>query len=352
MKQTLKRSALQLLKSTGVFGLVRDSAWRRQRLLILCYHGISHKDEHLWRPGLYLEPSKLEQRLDFLRQGEYNVLPLGEALKLLRAHELPLRSVSITFDDGTYDFFRLAHPLLKMYKFPATVYQTTYYSERQVPVFNLICSYLLWKRRGRRLDRGAELGLKPPLDLTSEATRQAIVDTLTENCAKQGLDARQKNEVAGALAKLLGIDYAEILSQRILQLMNPQEIVQLAREGVDFQLHTHRHRVPNDKFLFQKELRDNRESLSKAAPGERVHFCYPSGVHSPELLPWLAEANVISATTCDVGLAGADTNPLLLPRMIDTTGRTPLEFEGWATGVSDFLAINRTATQRYVPRGD
>jgi len=352
MKRSLKQATLKLLKNSGVFGFVRDSAWRRNRLLILCYHGISLADEHLWRPGLYLEPSRLEQRLDLMRQGGYNVLPLCEALQMLRAHELPPRSVSITFDDGAYDFFKLAHPLLKKFQFPVTVYQTTYYSERQVPVFNLVCSYLLWKRRGSLLDKGAELGLKPPLDLTTEAKRHAIVEALLDHCAKGDLDAIQKNEVAHALAKLLEIDYAEILSQRILQLMNPQEIAQLARDGVDFQLHTHRHRVPKNKFLFQKELRDNRERLSQAAHGERVHFCYPSGVHSPELLPWLAEANVISATTCDVGLAEADTNPLLLPRMIDTTARTTVEFEGWLTGVSDFLAMNRKASGHYPPRTD
>src|ERR1039458_7863321 len=144
MKRTLKRASLQLLKRAGVFGLVRDSAWRRQRLLILCYHGISHEDEHLFRSGLYLEPSRLEQRLVLLQQDQYNVLPLGEALKLLRAKELPPRSVAITFDDGTYDFFSLGYPLLRRFEFPVTVYQTTYYSDRQIPVFNLICSYLLW----------------------------------------------------------------------------------------------------------------------------------------------------------------------------------------------------------------
>src|ERR1039458_10194894 len=153
MKRTLKRATLQLLKSAGVFELVRDSAWRRHRLLILCYHGIAHEDVRLWRPGLYLEPSRLEQRLDFLRQGQYNVLPLGGALKLLRAKELPPRSVAITFDDGAYDFYRLAYPLLRKFGFPVTVYQTTYYSDRQIPIFNLICSYLLWKQRGRLFDK-------------------------------------------------------------------------------------------------------------------------------------------------------------------------------------------------------
>ena len=352
MKRTLKRAALLLLKSAGVFGLVRDSAWRRRRLLILCYHGISHQDEHLWRPGLYIEPSRLEQRLDLLRQDQYNVLPLGGALKLLRAKELPPRSVAITFDDGTYDFFRLGYPLLRRFGFPVTVYQTTYYSDRQIPVFNLICSYLLWKRRGKLLDKGAELGLKPPMDLRSEANRHSIVQTLIDNCARDGLDAWQKNEVASRLAELLEIDYAEVVSKRILQLMNAREIAQLAHEGVDFQLHTHRHCMPKDKFLFQKEIRDNRESLRNTSSEEMVHFCYPSGMHSREFLPWLAEENIISATTCDVGLAGRHTNPLLLPRVVETNSRTALEFEGWLTGVADLLAVNRAATQRYIPRGD
>ena len=98
-------------------------------------------------------------RLDFLRRGQYNVLPLGQALKLLWAKQLPPRSVAITFDDGTFDFFSLGYPLLKKFGFPVTVYQTTYYTDRPIPVFNLVCSYLLWKRRGSVLDKGEELGL-------------------------------------------------------------------------------------------------------------------------------------------------------------------------------------------------
>jgi peptidoglycan/xylan/chitin deacetylase (PgdA/CDA1 family) len=67
----------------------------------------------------------LEQRLGILRAGDYNVL-LGEALQRLFAKELPPRSVSITFDNGTYDFYKQAYPILKRYGFPVTVYQTTF----------------------------------------------------------------------------------------------------------------------------------------------------------------------------------------------------------------------------------
>jgi peptidoglycan/xylan/chitin deacetylase (PgdA/CDA1 family) len=352
MKRTLKRAALQLLKSAGVFRLVLNSAWRRHRLLILCYHSIAQEDEHLWRAALYVEPRQLEQHLDLLRQGDYNVLPLGEGLKLLSEGRLPPRAVAITFDDGTYDFLRLGYPLLRSFRFPVTVYQTTYYTERPVPVFKLICSYVLWKGRGETLENGAGLGLKPPFDLRSEEGRNAIVQRLIANCDRDGLNAGQRNEVACRLAQLLKVDYAEISAKRILQLMTLEEISQLSREGVDFQLHTHRHRTPHDKNLFQKEIQDNRATLLKAFPSEATHFCYPSGVHSPEQLPWLAEQSIVSAVTCDAGLVSDRTNPFLLPRLVVTSRRTVLELEGWLTGVSDFLVLHRAARELPAGYGD
>ena len=41
----IKRLCLYTCKGLGVFSLVKNSDWRRSRLLILCYHGISLDDE-------------------------------------------------------------------------------------------------------------------------------------------------------------------------------------------------------------------------------------------------------------------------------------------------------------------
>src|SRR5437879_13868743 len=122
--------------------------------------------------------SSFEIRLVILRAVGYNGHPLGEALQRLYAQELPRRSVSITFDDGTYDFYKQAYPIVKRYGFPVTVYQTTYYSDRRVPVFSLICSYLLWKRRGTVFSNGGELGLNSTMDLRQEYSREEIVTAL------------------------------------------------------------------------------------------------------------------------------------------------------------------------------
>ena len=118
MRKFLRRAALTSLKGAGIFGVVENSRWRRERLLILCYHGVSLEDEHEWWPALYVSPQHLERRLEILKRGQYNVLPLGEALQRLYCKDLPSRSVAITFDDGNYDFYRQAYPRLKQHSLP------------------------------------------------------------------------------------------------------------------------------------------------------------------------------------------------------------------------------------------
>jgi peptidoglycan/xylan/chitin deacetylase (PgdA/CDA1 family) len=349
MLRQMKLATLRLLKSGGIFDLVANSRWRQRRLLILCYHGISLDDEHLWRSELYMEPTVLEQRLETLKRGNYAVLPLGESLDRLRAGTLPPRSVAITFDDGTYDFYKQAFPRLKKYGFPVTVYQTTYYTDLQRPVFNLITSYMLWKRRGESVADGKDIGLPGPLDLRTEASRHKIVLELMKIADREGMSGAQKDELSARLATLLGVNYEALVSTRTLQLMNTQELREVASSGVDVQLHTHRHRTPEDETLFRREIQDNRARILALVSTSPRHFCYPSGVYRRMFFPWLAQEQVVSATTCDSGLATRDSEMLLIPRFVDTQKKTPTDFESWLSGVGDLLAVRRMAKRNYVP---
>jgi peptidoglycan/xylan/chitin deacetylase (PgdA/CDA1 family) len=349
MLRPVKLAALGVLRGSGIFRLVMNSGWRRQRLLILCYHGTSLEDEHLWRPSLYIDPQKLEQRFEFLKKGQFSVLPLAEGLQRLRAGTLPPRSVALTFDDGTYDFFRQAYPLLKHYGFPATVYQTTYYTSFERPVFNLICSYMLWTRRGEVIADGQSVGLQGSLDLRTGSGRLAAMRGLLEISERENKTGLQKDELAAQLARVLKIDYDRLKAKRILQLMNRGELQEIVRNGIDVQLHTHRHRTPGNEALFRREIQDNRSTIHELTATQPVHFCYPSGVYQPEFLPWLREEGVVSATTCDVGLASRHSESLLLPRFIDHQNRTQTEFESWATGLGDLLTVRRKASQTVLP---
>ena len=286
----------------GAFQLVSNSLWRRQRLLILCYHGTSTDDEHLWRPLFTSLHKNWTERFSALKNGKYSVQPLGTALQRLRAGTLPPRSVAITFDDGTYDFYRHAFPLLQSHGFPATVYLTTYYTFCELPVFNLICSYMLWQRRDRIISDATELGLAGAMDLRSERGRHKVVRALIEKSESELMTGLQKDGLAARLADFLGIDYTDLKARRILQLMNADEVRNVAQAGIDIQLHTHRHRLPENEELFRHEIQENRASVRELAGNEPVHFCYPGGdISGGPALATGGESNLVHNVRCCFG---------------------------------------------------
>jgi peptidoglycan/xylan/chitin deacetylase (PgdA/CDA1 family) len=335
MLKLLKDGTLAIGKFSGVFRLVAASRWRQQRLLILCYHGLSLKDEHKWR-SLFVTPALFRSRMEILASGGYTVLPLAEATKMLSGGILPPKSVVITFDDGFHDFHEKAFPVLREYGFPATVYQTTYYADYPYPVFNLVLSYLFWRGSGHKLD-GAPFGVSGTFDLSSPANRECAVTEFYEFARNRDYSPALDDELAARIAAQLDVDYAEILRLRMLQLMTPQQLAEIAVGGIDVQLHTHRHRTPLDEALFIREIRDNRQWIATKIGNQTTHFCYPNGQYRNEFLPWLRAEQVRSATTCEYGLATRQSELLLLPRLLDSMDLTDIDFEGWLAGFSSLL---------------
>ncbi|MDX6403362.1 MAG: hypothetical protein QOH70_817 [Blastocatellia bacterium] len=321
--------------------MVHNSRWRRQRLLILAYHGISLEDEHLWNGSQFLSAEILRTRLELLKKSRCAVLPLGEAVTRLYANDLPDRAVTITFDDGTSDFHRRAFPLIQEFGFPVTLYLTTFYSYYQRPVFDLMCSYLLWKGRHTTLDLSKITGRDLRMDLSNFALQEAARREIQTFVREQKLSADEKDVLAASLAAHLEVDYDALLEQRIMHNLTTDEVGQLVAGGVDVQLHTHRHRTPVDRQLFLREIDDNRKSIQEMTGKTPTHFCYPSGVYDLRFLPWLREAGVVSATTCELGFASRSSNQLLLPRFLDNATLSSIEFESWLTGISAALPRRR-----------
>src|SRR5262245_21908917 len=100
MLKQFKQATLKSAKTAGISTLVQNSRWRRRRLLILAYHGISALDEHEWNHTQYMPPRVLRTRLQQLKDSRCAVLRLDEAIARLQANDLPDRAVAITFDDG------------------------------------------------------------------------------------------------------------------------------------------------------------------------------------------------------------------------------------------------------------
>lgn len=336
MLKQIKRPILQTLKRIGVHRGWNESNWRRERLAILCYHGVAIDDEDEWNPSLYVSAEWLESRLELLREARFNVLGLGEAVRLLYEKKLPPRSVVLTFDDGGYDFYARALPVLKKYRFPATVYLSTYYCINQRPIFPLSCYYLLWKARNSYRDGMlAKWSCPPSLDFHAKSDIEKAVNSIISFVGNS--PAANHRDIVEQVAACLELDYAGFERQRLFHLMNPSEVSAVANAGIDVQLHTHRHRVPMERDLFKREIKENRKVILDLTGQEATHFCYPSGVYDRAFLPWLRELGVKSATTCVNGLASPEDDSLLLPRIGDHSYLNEIEFESSLAGIGTSL---------------
>lgn len=344
MLRTLKLQVLQAARAAGVNSALARTEWRRNKLLILCYHGISQDDEHEWNPQLFMSPQAFERRLQILQDGGYSVLSLAEAVEKLADRSLPSKSVVLTFDDGMVNFRTRALPLLRKHGYPATVYLRTDYCYYRSPIFYLACPYMLWKQRHSNFPPNANLGWLEPQDLRTAEGLSRAWSRIRSIDEERNLSYQDRDPLLAELARHIGLDYSAFLESRIMQIMSPDEVSAVAREGTDVQLHTHRHQKVSrlgGQGRLQTAIEENRKRIVELTGRNTVHFCYPSGDYRPEALPVLRELGIATATTCDPGLADRSSDLLLLPRYIDTSLQTEAEFEGWLSGASSFLTNHR-----------
>lgn len=346
--RSAKLLTLNVGKSIGAFQVLSRSEWRKNHLLILAYHGVSVDDEHLWNPDLYVAPDYFRSRMQALKDYGCHVLPLAEALQRLERGTLPTCSVVLTFDDGASDFYSRALPILREFDWPATVYLTSYYCNYNRPVFDTMCSYLLWKGRGRVVDVNGLINGVRSLDLRSTTGRNDATIAIREFSRRERFSAKRKDELLTAIAERLSIDYQAILSKRILHLLSVEELGALATQGVDIQLHTHRHHAPKTRDSFMLELGENKNFITRFTKLPH-HFSYPDGAYADCYGPWLDACDVISATTCEPGLVTNQSNPYKLPRLVDTSSLRLVELEGWISGFSSFLPRKPTKAANMIP---
>lgn len=346
LPRAARAAAHRAVQATGIDRLVAKTAWRRRRLLVLCYHGVSIADEHRWA-DLYVSPEHLEQRLRLVRKAGGTILPFSEAVERLYADDLPECAVALTFDDGAYDFYAKASPILSAESAHATLYLTTWYCGKPYPVFDTMASYLMWKGGGRTVRiPGLEHTALIPTHRNDPAFAQ-LHARLLEYADAASLSGEEKQALLVRLAAAIGVDFDRLMELRLLQIMRPDEVAALDRSLVDVELHTHRHRTPRTQGGLATEIVDNQVRIADYSgdPRARRHFCYPSGDHIPEYGAWLKALGVETATTCDPGLMSTRSDPYFIPRIFDTEGLSDEMFTAWVTGVGAM-----TSPGQFLPR--
>ena len=305
---TLKQTLLKLAASAGLERAARRATLRQLR--ILGYHGLWVTPGFAFGDCTFIAPEQFQARMARLKRSGLPVLPLGEAVERLGDGTLPDAAVVITIDDGWVSTFTHMLPVLEAYGFPATLYATTWYAGRDLPVINVAVDYL--RQAGGRPDID-------PHDTTVEI---------------ESLPIDQRLEALRRLGAELGVDEAW-LERRQFHIMSAAEFAEAQSRGLDVQLHTHRHiEIDRRVDALPGELAENRAFLAAAlGPCELVHFCHPSGTNHPRARALLAANGIRSATLVTEGLNAPDADPLALRRFLDGRRVSDSEFDAYLSGL-------------------
>lgn len=347
----LKLGILWLAKYCGGFRLARKLT--ADQLRILCYHGVWIGDRPRIGEKLFMEPETFRQRMQLLTRAGYRVVSLSQGIEELRHGRLKPDTVVITIDDGWVSTRSHMLPALREAGLPSTLYLTTYYIEKAAPVLNVLVRYILTRTaRDRAGQLEAFRAVIGEAQVQGEAGAAGLPDLANATFA-EGERAfaallellptvAQRLQHVRRLAELLDVDVRPAIRGRWFDLMTPEEVREAAEDGMDVQLHTHRHRFRDaDSAQIEREITENRAAIAGLlhAPENRlVHFCYPSGGFNEGQWPVLAALGVETATTIEDGLNTAATSRYGLRRFLDGENVTVLEFESYLSGFSDLLA--------------
>jgi peptidoglycan/xylan/chitin deacetylase (PgdA/CDA1 family) len=309
---TLKQGILKLAASAGLSAAARRAT--RRQLRILCYHGLWVIPGFTFGDCTFIAPEQFETRMARLKHSGLPVLPLGEAVERLADGTLPDAAVAITIDDGWVSTFTHMLPVLEAHGLPATLYATTWYAGRDLPVVNVAVDYL--RQAAGRFD----------------------IDPAAKSAEIEKLPVEQRLEALRRFGAGLGVDEAW-LERRQFNIMSAAEFAEAQRRGLDVQLHTHRHiEIDLQVDALPDELAENRAFL-RAALGERefVHFCHPSGTNHPRARALLAADGIRSATLVTEGLNAPGADPLALRRFLDGRRVSDIEFDAYLSGLLHWM---------------
>jgi peptidoglycan/xylan/chitin deacetylase (PgdA/CDA1 family) len=152
---SLKQTVLKLAHSSGLSSLARRATAKQLR--ILCYHGLWITPGFEFGQCTFISPEQFERPDGAVEAVGLPVLPFDEAVDRLQDGTLPDAAVAITIDDGWLSTYTHMLPVLERYQLPATLYATTWYSGKDLPVINVAVEYSQRRAAGQRQSRQSKL---------------------------------------------------------------------------------------------------------------------------------------------------------------------------------------------------
>ncbi len=125
------------------------------RVPVLMYHKVSPGEKEKYR----VSPERFNSQIAYLFKKGYQTISPNELLGFIREGKaLPKRPLLITFDDGYRDNFTYAYPILKRYRFQATIFLVTQYIGKKNEWSGGDEEILSWEEIGEMREEGLSFG--------------------------------------------------------------------------------------------------------------------------------------------------------------------------------------------------
>jgi peptidoglycan/xylan/chitin deacetylase (PgdA/CDA1 family) len=235
------------------------------RLTVLIFHRVLKAPDPLF-PG-EADAARFDQILSWIDQW-FTVLPLGEAVTLLQAGNLPPNALCITFDDGYADNYEVALPILLRHNMTATFFVASAYLDGGRMWNDTVIEAI---RRCSRdsLDLSA-IGLGT-FDLATPVERRRAIDAALT--ALKHRAPEERGRLAGAVAEVANARLPDDL------MMTAGQVRSLHREGMTIGAHTRTHPILAvlEEQAARDEIAGGRQDLEDIIRDCVDLFAYPNG---------------------------------------------------------------------------
>ena len=293
----------------------------RSQYLILTYHRIVPSREAIagLQPGMYVEPNTFQMHMDYLKK-YFHVVPFQEIIRLSKSFSDKVDSKPfcvLTFDDGWFDFYKYAFPILLQEKMYATVFLPTSFINTNKMFWSDIIAYLIVKIGKNKHDprRAGTLksdlarhiaGLKGP-----EESKVDNAISLLKKYRKEQIDA-----ILDEISDCFDISFPS--TGRAF--LNWDEVREMFRSGlIAFGSHTDRHEIlvhlTDDDI--KNELNQSKEKLIKenVVDNTFIPFCFPNGDFNESIVKLVPESGYHASVTTESGWNGMNDPMFKLKRI-------------------------------------
>jgi len=335
-----KRLVLHAMKMSGLFALGRMLT--RDAYRILCYHGGSIGDEHLYNPKLFCTTGQLAQRLEWLQRKGFVPCSLDDVARHAAEPRRKGIPVALTLDDGWYSSGALLIPVMQQYQHTPVVYLASKVYTEGTPVIDVTIRYAIWKAKRETVRLS---GFGPQLDGEYDLAREDVRHKLAE-AAEMWLrssfplspDIQREIERFGAA---IGVTREMLnMDTRRFHFMRDSELRAGASKRMAVESHGHEHRYfPGEAERNLADIEACREHVMAAGFPAPTHYCYPSGEYDERAHETLRKAGIVSATTCVPGLIRTvdERSRYYLPRFLDGGDVSMIEFEAEMSGILEWM---------------